>query len=85
VASDAARRLVSFTWAVLRAYVPADEDLVHATRFVGATINGFVTLEQTSAFGQRSPDVEVSWWQTIDALDRALRSWPREGSEEEPS
>ena len=85
VTSGAAQRLVTFTWAVLRGYALADDELVHATRFVGAAINGFLTLERSSAFDHRHPDVELSWRRTIDALDRALRSWPDAGSDKERS
>ena len=85
VASDAARRVVSLTWAVLRAYALADDELVHATRFVGAAINGFLTLERSSNFDHRPTAVELSWERTVDALDRALRSWPGADDNKEQS
>lgn len=74
--SDGAARLVASIWAVLRAYELPEAELVHATRYVGATINGFLSLERSGGFDHRSPDSDLSWKRAVDALDRSLRSWP---------
>lgn len=73
--SAAAGRVADLTLAVLRGYRLPDAELVHATRMLGASINGFLTLERSGAFGHRSPDPEVSWRRMLQALDGLLRSW----------
>lgn len=75
--SEAATRLVSLNWAVLRDYGLPDDQLVHATRFVGATINGFIALERQGGFAHRTEQSDESWQHALDAIDRSLRSWPR--------
>ncbi len=75
--SEAATRLVSLNWAVLRDYGLPDDQLVHATRFVGATINGFIALERQGGFAHRTEQSDASWQHALDAIDRSLRSWPR--------
>lgn len=81
VRSDAANRLVSLMWAVFRGYELPEPELVHVTRFVGATINGFLALQKVEAFDHRSPEVDVSWARAIDAIDAVLRRWPGQGEE----
>ncbi|MEF2978972.1 TetR/AcrR family transcriptional regulator [Subtercola sp. YIM 133946] len=81
VESADARRLVALTWAVFRGYHLDEGELVHATRLVGATINGFLALERVGAFDHRSPDSDVSWQRAIDVLDGALASWPGDVTE----
>ncbi|WP_166982894.1 TetR/AcrR family transcriptional regulator [Paramicrobacterium fandaimingii] len=62
--------------AVLREYdLPASER-PHATRVLGATFHGFISLEQSGSFSHSSPDSESSWHRAIDALDAMLRHWP---------
>jgi AcrR family transcriptional regulator len=77
--SAGAVRVAALTLAMLRGYRLPEAELVHATRLLGATVNGFVTLEASGAFGHRDPAAEVSWRRALDALDTALRSWPTEG------
>lgn len=73
--SAAALRIVEYIWAVLRGYdLPANE-LVHATRFVGATLNGYLALEKAGSFEHRSDPTDTSWRRTLSALDRALQTW----------
>lgn len=76
VGSDAAARLAGLTLAVLRGYPVPEDELVHATRLLGATINGFLALERAGSFGHRAPDPEVSWQRALTALDGILRTWP---------
>lgn len=73
--SDAAGKLVDYTWAVLRGYRLPDAELVHATRFVGATLHGYLALEKAGSFDHRDELTELSWQRAIDALDRALETW----------
>jgi AcrR family transcriptional regulator len=80
VGSEAAGQLVALTWAVLRGYPLPDVELVHATRLLGATVNGFLALEAAGSFGHRDPAPDVSWRRALDALDTVLRSWPSEGT-----
>jgi AcrR family transcriptional regulator len=79
VSSDAARRLASLTLAMLRGYRLPETELVHATRLLGSTINGFLALEAAGSFGHREPATDVSWRRSLDALDAVFRSWPVEG------
>jgi AcrR family transcriptional regulator len=74
--SAEAARVVSLIWAVLRAYDLAEEELVNATRFVGGAINGFLALEQGGAYDHRDTASDLSWERAVDALDRALATWP---------
>lgn len=73
--SAAAGKTVEYLWAVLRGYDLPAAELVHATRFVGATLNGYLALEKAGSFDHRSEATELSWQRTIDALHRALRTW----------
>ncbi|MFY1673471.1 WHG domain-containing protein [Plantactinospora sp. WMMB334] len=79
VHSDAAGRVVALTLAVLRGYQLPGTELVHATRLLGATINGFLSLEASGSMGHREPATEVSWRRALDALDTAFRCWPTGG------
>ncbi|MEV4016833.1 WHG domain-containing protein [Nonomuraea angiospora] len=76
VGSDAARTVVALTDAVLRDYDVPPSERVHATRLLGSTINGYLSLEHIGSFDHREPAPEVSWRRTIDALDALLRAWP---------
>jgi hypothetical protein len=49
---------------------------VHATRFLGATINGFIALEKAGSFDHRRPAPEASWRRALEALDSVMRAWP---------
>ena len=75
-ASPGARRVAELTMAVLRGYDVAEAELVHVTRFLGATVNGFLALERSGGFGHRTPAPEVSWQRTLTALDAIVRTWP---------
>lgn len=76
VASPGAARVAGLTMAVLRGYGLPEAELVHVTRFLGATVNGFLALERSGAFGHRDPEPEVSWSRALAALDTLIRSWP---------
>ncbi|MFF1530205.1 WHG domain-containing protein [Cellulomonas sp. NPDC058312] len=75
VASTAAVDVVALTDAVLRGYAIPDTERVHVVRLLGATINGFVTLEQIGSLDHRAPAPEQSWDRAVDALDLLLRTW----------
>ncbi len=79
---SAARELVALNSAVLRGYDLPEPEHVHATRLLGSTINGFLTLEGSGAFAHRAPPAAASWDRVLDALDAVLRAWSadREGS-----
>jgi hypothetical protein len=70
--------------AVFRGYRLPEDELVHAVRIVGATVNGFLTLEAADSFGHRSVDTDVSWARALDVLDGALRAWPATQPEVSP-
>jgi AcrR family transcriptional regulator len=80
VQSEAAARLVALMLAMLRGYRLPEAELVHATRLLGATINGFLALEANGSFGHRTPAADTSWRRALSALDTAFRSWPTEGN-----
>lgn len=80
--SEPAGRVAALMLAVFRGYELPDRELVHATRLVGATVNGFITLESSGSFGHRDLDTELSWARALDVLDRALRAWPTTYPEE---
>ena len=79
VHSAGAGRLAALTLAMLRGYRLPETELVHATRLLGATINGFLALEANGSFGHREPAADVSWQRALEALDTVFRSWPIEG------
>lgn len=74
--SAGAVRVATLTLAVLRGYAVPEAELVHATRFLGATVNGFLALERSGGFAHREPAVEASWQRTLTALDAVVRAWP---------
>lgn len=78
--SPEAARVASLMLAVIRGYPVPAEAMVHAARLVGATVNGFLALTGAGAFGHRAEAEEESWTVAIDALDRALDTWPTDGS-----
>ena len=75
--SEPAARVAALMMAVFRGYNALPEvELVHATRLVGATVNGFVALEAAGSFDHRDITTELSWTRALDVLDAALRAWP---------
>lgn len=76
VRSDGAHSVVDLSRAVLYGYQLPDDQHVHAIRFLGSTINGFVNLERIGSFDHSSPAPAQSWQRTLDALDVALTTWP---------
>ncbi|MFC3499665.1 TetR/AcrR family transcriptional regulator [Micromonospora krabiensis] len=80
VQSEAAGQVVALTLAMLRGYRLPETELVHATRLLAATINGFLALEASGSIAHREPPAELSWRRALDALDTVFRSWPTEGN-----
>ncbi|MDI6023366.1 TetR/AcrR family transcriptional regulator [Leucobacter sp. UT-8R-CII-1-4] len=74
--STQGQRLGALTIALVRGYGLDESQLVHAARFIGATLNGFLAQNKAGAFDHRDTEVETSWQAALAALDRALRSWP---------
>lgn len=62
--------------AVLRGYALDGAVHVHATRLLGSTIRGFITLEAGGSFDHSSPAPGESWEQIVDALESLLSDWP---------
>ncbi|GMA31204.1 TetR/AcrR family transcriptional regulator [Litorihabitans aurantiacus] len=79
VASDGAARVASLVLASLHAYALDPAEQVHAARLLGAVVNGMVSLEGAGALSHRAPSTAESWERALDALDRALRTWPTTG------
>lgn len=76
VGSPGARTIVTLTDAVLRGYDLPPTERVHATRLLGSTINGYLTLERIGSFDHSEPAPDASWDRAVDALDALLRAWP---------
>ncbi|BEL03987.1 TetR-like C-terminal domain-containing protein [Actinoplanes sichuanensis] len=76
VRSEPAARVADLTLAMLRGYALPEAELVHATRLLAATINGFLALEANGSIAHRAPAVDTSWQRALDVLDSAFRSWP---------
>ena len=74
--SAAASRLFDLVVAVLRGYPIDTGELEHVTRFLDATINGFVGLEQAGNLAHHGPDVELSWQRLLAVMHAALQHWP---------
>ena len=73
--SDSAR-LVALMRGALSGYRLPEGELVHAIRFLGATVNGFLALERSGGFAHSTPSAAASWARAVDALDVLLRAWP---------
>lgn len=79
--SDAAARSGRTVAAVLRGYAIRESDRVHATRLIGAFLNGFVNLEQVGAFSHSEPDVTASWDAALGRVHLLLENWGSEAAE----
>ena len=77
VRSAAATRLFDLVVAALRGYPIPEGELEHVTRFLDATINGFVGLEQAGNLAHHGPDPDASWRRLLAVLHTALQSWSR--------
>ncbi|WP_024368105.1 TetR/AcrR family transcriptional regulator [Arthrobacter sp. TB 26] len=76
--SPEAAKVATLMLAVIRGYpIPAHE-LIHATRLVASTVNGFLALTRAEAFAHRPDDLNESWAAALNGLERALASWPTE-------
>ncbi len=62
--------------AILDGYDLEPSVRVHATRLIGSTVRGFITLEQGGGFAHSSPDAGTSWSEILRALDALIQSWP---------
>ncbi|WP_295791466.1 TetR/AcrR family transcriptional regulator [uncultured Microbacterium sp.] len=79
VRSDEAARSSRALAAVLRGYGVDESDRVHATRLVGAFLNGFLHLEHVGGFAHSAPPADDSWLLLIDRLDALLDHWHTKG------
>ncbi|MEV0391785.1 TetR/AcrR family transcriptional regulator [Polymorphospora rubra] len=66
---------VNVIYAVLDGYNLSGERAVDAARCLRSTLHGFIALQAAGGFGLPQ-DVDRSYGRTIDALDRALSTWP---------
>jgi AcrR family transcriptional regulator len=71
----AAERTVRVVYAVLEAYGLTGVRAIDATRTLRSALHGFVALEAANGFGIPQ-DLDRSYDLMVDALDRALRTWP---------
>jgi len=77
-AAPAGARVGALMLAVARGYGLPEDELVHAVRLIGSTVNGFVRLHVHGSFDRSDPDPERSWRRMTQALDTALAHWPTE-------
>ena len=77
-AVGAARRHSDLTRALLRGYALGEPAETDAVRLLGATIFGFVTLEAGGSYAHHPRAADASWDACVDALDVALKNWPRD-------
>ncbi|MEZ0493954.1 TetR/AcrR family transcriptional regulator [Kineococcus sp. TBRC 1896] len=75
VQAPAAGRVVRLTEAVLLGYPVPPADRVHATRFLGATLSGFLDLERLGSFDHSSPAPVQSWRELLRSLHLVLSHW----------
>lgn len=80
--SPQAQRVSALTIALVRGYGLHESQYVHAARFVGAALNGFLTQSRAGAFDHQETELAQSWQAMLEALDRSLRSWPAKDAEQ---
>ncbi|WP_133878772.1 TetR/AcrR family transcriptional regulator [Paractinoplanes brasiliensis] len=65
--------------AILHGYELPGTEHTHAVRLIGSALHGYITQEAGGAFDHSRPGADESWARILDALDAALRHWPRKG------
>ncbi|RJU00302.1 TetR/AcrR family transcriptional regulator [Arthrobacter frigidicola] len=78
--SPEAAGVAALMLAVIRGYPVPEPALVHAARLVAATVRGYLILSESEVFNHRPDGQDESWLAAVDALDRALSTWPSEGT-----
>jgi hypothetical protein len=68
-------RIVAGCAALLRGYGLEETRAVDAVRFVYSTMHGFIHLETDGGF-HHARNLATSWSLVLDAIDRALSTWP---------
>ncbi|GAA3272277.1 MULTISPECIES: TetR/AcrR family transcriptional regulator [Dactylosporangium] len=68
-------RIVSGCAALLRGYGLEEDRAVDAVRFVYSTMHGFTHLETDGGF-HHARRLDASWTLVLEAIDRALSTWP---------
>jgi AcrR family transcriptional regulator len=76
----AGRRHTELSAAVLRGYEIPEGELVHAVRFLGGSVHGFVSLELAGNFAHSDPGPQESWDRLVDVLHATLSRWPERES-----
>ena len=67
--------MVGVVFAVLAGYGLGEGARVDATRTLRSALHGFLVLEDAGGFGL-PVDIDRSFDALVDALDRALATWP---------
>lgn len=83
-AGAAGFRVSALMRGALHGYGLDPDEEPHAVRLLGSTVDGFVRLQANGGFDHSTPDAELSWRRMTDALDTALRHWPRASRPHDP-
>jgi hypothetical protein len=73
---DASKALVRVIYEVLAGYDIRGDDAVDATRFLRASLHGFVALETSGAF-EIPVDLERSFGRLVESVVTAIATWTR--------
>lgn len=60
---------------VLAGYRLADDEAIHAARFLRSALHGFITLEGSGGFGL-PVDIDRSFQRLVNGITTAVSSWP---------
>ncbi|MFJ2991315.1 TetR/AcrR family transcriptional regulator [Pandoraea sp. NPDC087047] len=74
--ASAGPKLTQLIRAVLRGYRVSEAEQVHAVRFLGGFLMGYITLESATSFSHSAPDADISWCRSLEALHVSLQHWP---------
>ncbi|MDJ0318966.1 TetR-like C-terminal domain-containing protein [Pseudarthrobacter sp. PS3-L1] len=62
--------------AMMREYGLTEINQIHAVRWFGSTVRGFIALEMSGSFDHSAPEAEESWYRILETLDTTFRHWP---------
>ncbi len=72
--AEASNRALATVTAVLEGYGLAESEIIHAARYLRASVHGFLALEAAGGFGL-PVDVDESFDRLVDRLTTGLETW----------